>query len=63
MEKNTVCLDIEKYNDLRDFKQNFEDGKTIIATISGWNYYCQKMKKQLEKLQKQIKIYKKKMMI
>jgi hypothetical protein len=38
MEKDTVLLDVEKYNELRDFKQKIEEGKTIVI-ISGWNYY------------------------
>lgn len=38
MEKNTVLLDVEKYNELRDFKQKIEEGKTIVI-VSGWNYY------------------------
>lgn len=29
MEKNTVLLDVKTYNDLRDFKQNIEEGYTI----------------------------------
>lgn len=40
MEKDTVLLDVEKYNELRDFKQKIEEGKTLVIT-SGWNYYQQ----------------------
>jgi hypothetical protein len=38
MEKDTVLLDVKKYNELRDFKQKIEEGKTIVI-FSGWNYY------------------------
>ena len=38
MEKDTVLLAVEKYNELRDFKQKIEEGKTIVI-VSGWNYY------------------------
>jgi hypothetical protein len=38
MEKDTVLLAIEKYNELRDFKQKIEEGKTLVI-ISGCNYY------------------------
>jgi len=38
MEKDTVLLDVEKYNELRDFKQKIEEGKTLVI-ISGWNFY------------------------
>jgi hypothetical protein len=38
MEKDTVLLAVEKYNELRDFKQKIEEGKTLVI-VSGWNYY------------------------
>jgi hypothetical protein len=38
MEKDTVLLAVEKYNELRDFKQKMEEGKTIVI-VSGWNHY------------------------
>jgi hypothetical protein len=41
MQKDTVLLDIEKYNELRDFKQKIEEGKTIII-VSGWDHYTKK---------------------
>jgi hypothetical protein len=40
MEKDTVLLDVEKYNELRDFKQKIEEGKTLVIAL-GWNYYRQ----------------------
>ena len=40
MEKNTVLLDVEKYNELRDFKQKIEEGKTL-SIYSGFDY-CKK---------------------
>ncbi len=36
MEKGTVLLDVEKYNELRDFKQKIEEGKTLIIYY-GWS--------------------------
>lgn len=30
MEKGTVTLSLEKYNELRDFKQKIEEGKTYV---------------------------------
>lgn len=41
MQKDTVLLDVEKYNELRDFKQKIEGGKTIVI-VSGWKYYDKK---------------------
>ena len=38
MEKDTVLLAVEKYNELRDFKQKIEEGKTLVI-VSGWKYY------------------------
>lgn len=38
MEKDTVLLAVEKYNELRDFKQKIEEGKTNVIS-SGWNHY------------------------
>ena len=38
MKKDTVLLDIKKYNELRDFKQKIEEGKTIVI-VSGCKYY------------------------
>jgi len=40
MEKDTVLLAVEKYNELRDFKKGIEEGKTLVI-ISGWNCYKQ----------------------
>jgi len=37
MEKDTVLLDVEKYNELRDFKQKIEEGYTL--TIASSNFY------------------------
>lgn len=37
MEKDTVLLAVEKYNELRDFKQKIEEGYTLI--IASDNYY------------------------
>jgi hypothetical protein len=37
MKKNTVILDVEKYNELRDFKKAIEDG-FIIKTYDGFSY-------------------------
>ena len=37
MEKDTVLLAVEKYNELRDFKQKIEEGYTL--TISSSNFY------------------------
>ena len=31
MEKDTVLLDVVKYNDLRDFKKEIEDGFTVVV--------------------------------
>lgn len=41
MKKDTVLLAVEKYNELRDFKKEVEEGKTIVI-VSGWNYYNKK---------------------
>lgn len=41
MEKDTVLLDIEKYNALRDFKLAIEAGNTIV--ISSRNPYYKQM--------------------
>ncbi len=38
MEKNTVLLDVEKYNELRDFKQNIEESKTLTVINSLYSY-------------------------
>ena len=38
MEKDTVLLAVEKYNELRDFKQKIEEGKTISIVTGNWNY-------------------------
>ena len=38
MEKDTVLLDVEKYNELRDFKQKIEEGKTICIITGNWSY-------------------------
>jgi len=38
MEKDTVLLDVEKYNELRDFKQKIEEGKTLNIISSSWHY-------------------------
>jgi len=38
MEKNTVLLDVEKYNELRDFKQKIEEGKTF-AIYTGFEFF------------------------
>jgi len=38
MEKNTVLLDVNIYNELRDFKQKIEEGKTISIVTSNWAY-------------------------
>lgn len=37
MEKDTVLLAVEKYNELRDFKQKIEEGYTL--TIASSNFY------------------------
>lgn len=37
MEKDTVLLDVEKYNELRDFKKKIEEGYTL--TIAYSSYY------------------------
>jgi hypothetical protein len=38
MEKDTVLLDVEKYNELRDFKQKMEEGKTLVIIDTRWDY-------------------------
>ena len=38
MEKDTVLLDVFKYNELRDFKQKIEEGKTMVI-VSGYHYH------------------------
>ena len=37
MQKNTVMLDVEKYNELRDFKQKIEEGYTFMV-YPGFSY-------------------------
>jgi hypothetical protein len=43
MDKNTVILSVEDYNELRDFKENANNGKTLITIraygFSGENIY------------------------
>jgi hypothetical protein len=38
MEKDTVLLDVEKYNELRDFKKQMQEGKTLVITDTRWTY-------------------------
>jgi hypothetical protein len=38
MEKDTVLLSLETYNQLRDFKENIEKGNSI--EITGYGYSC-----------------------
>jgi hypothetical protein len=38
MEKDTVLLAVEKYNELRDFKQKMEEGKTLVIIDHRWTY-------------------------
>ena len=38
MEKDTVLLAVEKYNELRDFKQKIEEGKTLVIIDNRWTY-------------------------
>jgi len=39
MEKDTVLLDVEKYNVLRDFKEYIEKGHTLEVNNSRYNSY------------------------
>lgn len=39
MEKDTVLLDVEKYNVLRDFKEYIEKGNTLEFNNSRYNSY------------------------
>ena len=36
MEKDTVLLNVEKYNELRDFKKEIEDGYTYRVYLGMW---------------------------
>lgn len=38
MVKDTVLLDIKDYNELRDFKQKIEEGKTFFKTTNIFGY-------------------------
>ena len=40
MKKDTVLLDVEKYNELRDFKQKIEEGYTLAIASSSFYYDC-----------------------
>lgn len=35
MEVNTVCISVEKYNELREFKENIERGNSFVVRSSG----------------------------
>lgn len=37
MEKDTVLLDVETYNELRDFKKEIEDGNTYRLEFGMWH--------------------------
>lgn len=43
MEKDTVILSLEKYNELRDFKRNVEEGKVVsFMSYNPFNDYWSK---------------------
>jgi hypothetical protein len=69
MEKNTVLLDIQEYNQLRDFQKSIQDGKTYYLSYTsgtgGYQYttnytfftkeqVVELYEKQIEKLHKQL---------
>lgn len=36
MENNTVVISLDKYNELREFKEKIEEGKTFYTADTGW---------------------------
>jgi hypothetical protein len=38
MEKDTVLLDVDKYNELRDFKEQMQAGKTLLIIDTRWTF-------------------------
>jgi len=63
MEKDTVLLNVEKYNELRDFKKGIEDGYTYRVDYGMWgssfrvigtNEALKEMSQILEAQQKEI---------
>lgn len=57
MEPNTILLDVEKYNELRDFKLNIEKGNTLYVYNNYGHYGAHFITESeaVEKLTKHIK--------
>jgi len=54
MEKDTVLLSIDKYNDLKEFKTQIEEGKTLTIISSGREFFSQRKYITTEKAIKEI---------